>query len=124
MNKHMICIACPRGCPLQVETAENGDVLSVCGNACKRGVAYAHAELTHPVRQVTTTVRVKGGDCLLVPVRSSKPIPKSKVLETVRLLHGIKLTAPVNSGDVAVKNILGTGVDIIVTGESKQKETR
>ncbi len=117
MSKHMICIACPRGCPMQVVLSENGDVASVEGNACKRGLTYAHAEITHPVRQITTTVRVKGGRCPLVPVRSKKPIPKSKIFEAVGILHGLTLTAPIRCGDVVVKNILGTGVDIIAVAD-------
>jgi len=103
---------------LQVTLSENGDVASVEGNACKRGLTYAHAEITHPVRQITTTVSVKDGRCPLVPVRSKKPIPKSRIFEAVGILHGLTLTAPVHCGDVVVRNILGTGIDIIAAGDA------
>ncbi len=117
MNRQMICIACPRGCRLNAEISEKGEVVSVEGNSCKRGVTYAQNEVTRPVRQVTTTVRVKGCGSPLVPVRTSKPIPKNMIFEAVKILHGITLNAPVHNGDVVVKDILGTGVDIIAAGD-------
>ena len=62
MKKSLICVSCPLGCPIEVEI-ENGEILSVTGNTCKRGDAYARAELTNPVRSLTTTVKLEG--CLL-----------------------------------------------------------
>ena len=37
------CINCPVGCRLNVEL-ENGQVVSVTGNTCKRGETYARQE--------------------------------------------------------------------------------
>ena len=37
----LTCIVCPRGCALTVRLDESGKPLSVSGNACKRGEAYA-----------------------------------------------------------------------------------
>ena len=56
----LICIGCPMGCPITVEM-ENGEVVSVTGNTCPRGDAYARKEVTNPTRIVTSTVRVTGG---------------------------------------------------------------
>ena len=39
-EKNLICIGCPMGCPLTVKM-ENGEVVSVTGNTCKRGDIYA-----------------------------------------------------------------------------------
>ena len=36
----LTCIGCPMGCPLIV-TMEDGAVVSVTGNTCPRGDAYA-----------------------------------------------------------------------------------
>ena len=34
--RHLTCISCPMGCPITVEM-EDGQVVSVTGNTCKRG---------------------------------------------------------------------------------------
>lgn len=46
-KRELICIGCPMGCPMTV-TMENGEVLSVSGNTCKRGDVYARKEVTNP----------------------------------------------------------------------------
>ena len=54
--KKLICIICPRGCPLEIDES----TLEVRGNSCPRGKIYAESELTQPVRTVTTTVAIEG----------------------------------------------------------------
>ena len=47
MNKRqLICIGCPLGCQMEAEQNEGGEVVSVKGNTCPRGDAYARKELT------------------------------------------------------------------------------
>ena len=46
-NTELTCINCPLGCALTV-ASENGSVLSVTGNTCQRGEAYARAEYHCP----------------------------------------------------------------------------
>ena len=46
--RELTCISCPLGCPLKVETDENGAVLQVTGNTCKRGEVYGKKEVTAP----------------------------------------------------------------------------
>ena len=58
--KELICIVCPRGCHLKAEGPDGNGNYSVTGNSCPRGRAYAVSELTHPVRTLTTTVRLTG----------------------------------------------------------------
>ena len=48
--RELTCISCPLGCPLKVETDENGAVLQVTGNTCKRGEVYGKKEVTAPER--------------------------------------------------------------------------
>jgi CxxC motif-containing protein len=80
MKKNLICVSCPLGCPIEVEI-ENGEVISVTGNTCKRGDAYARTEITNPMRSLTTSVKVEGGVHPVVPVKSAGPIPKDKMFE-------------------------------------------
>ena len=64
-------------------------MLSVRGAACKRGEEYARCEVTAPVRMVTSTVSIEGGQDLL-PVRSAEPIPKTSVARAIEELRGTR----------------------------------
>ena len=64
-KREMTCIICPMGCSLTVEL-EGEEVKSISGNTCKRGAAYAQAEVTRPQRTVTSTMRCDNGDVLSV----------------------------------------------------------
>lgn len=70
MEKEIICTVCPRGCRILVE-GEGENIRQVSGYTCKRGLEYASAEFTHPVRILTTTVKLHGEDHDLLPVRSA-----------------------------------------------------
>ena len=59
-TRNLTCIGCPMGCQLTAELA-GGEVVSVRGNTCARGEAYARKECTHPARTVTGTVRYEVG---------------------------------------------------------------
>lgn len=111
----MICVSCPIGCPIEVEVGEKGEVVSVKGNTCKRGITYAQSEITNPVRSLTTTVKLSGGRRPVVPVKTACPFPKELMLEAMKVINKTELKAPVRIGDIAVKNILNTGIDIVVT---------
>ena len=116
MEKVIICTVCPTGCEMTV-TGENGVVTSVVGNTCKRGEAYAASEFSDPMRTLTSTVRVEGGEEPLVPVRTEAPVPKRLIVDIMKLVNGVTLTAPVKRGTVVLENVLDTGVNVVVTGE-------
>lgn len=113
-NRILTCIVCPRGCTLEVSFNSDGSVNTVTGNACKRGVGYAVDECTHPKRTVTSTVRTEDG--MLVAVKTSGVIPKELVFDCMRLINSTVACTDVKIGDVILPNILGTGVDLVVTG--------
>ena len=115
-KKEIICIGCPVGCPLEVEI-ENGVVTKVTGNICKRGESYAQKECTNPTRIVTSSVVVQDGVEAVVSVKTERDIPKGKIFECVRALKNVVIKAPVHIGDVIVKDIAGTGVNMIATKE-------
>ena len=110
--KHLICIVCPRGCRLTVDE-ENG--YAVSGNQCARGEEYGKNEILNPVRTVTTTVRIQSEEMKLCPVRTEKPIDKSKMFDCIKELNSLTLKAPVQMGDVVFENILSTGINVIAT---------
>lgn len=114
--RELTCIGCPLGCSITV-TMNGGEVVSVAGNTCPRGDAYARKEVTNPTRIVTSTVRVTGGVAPMVNVKTASDIPKGKIFECVEALKGVTATAPVHIGDVVLKNVAGTGVDIVAAKE-------
>ena len=118
-TKIMNCIMCPLGCELTV-TIEDGAVIDVKGNTCPRGVQYAKDEVTAPKRMLTSTVAVEGGLLPLLPVVSACVLPKEKILECAAYLRKVKIQAPVQTGDVVVKNILGLGVDIVASRDMEK----
>lgn len=110
--KELICIVCPKGCRLTVDEARG---YAVTGNSCPRGAEYGKAELTHPTRVVTSTVRCTGGAHPRCPVKTDRPVPKGKVFDVIEALEGVTLTAPVSVGQVVLENVCGTGANIIAT---------
>ncbi|WP_092926304.1 DUF1667 domain-containing protein [Romboutsia hominis] len=108
---NITCIVCPMGCPLVVTKTDDG--YKVEGNTCKRGEQYGVEELTNPKRVITTTVRLENSYLNLLPVKTKESIPKDMMFEIMRELDTIKVSAPISVGDVIVKNILDTGIDVV-----------
>ena len=115
-TRNLICIGCPMGCMIEVKL-ENGEVISVTGNTCKRGEIYAKKEVTDPTRIVTSSVRVSGSKegAVTVSCKTKSDIPKGKIFDVVRDLKDVTVEAPVHIGDVIKENVAGTGVDMIAT---------
>ena len=115
-ERNLICIGCPLGCPITV-TLDGGKVVSVVGNTCPRGDAYARKEVTNPTRIVTSTVRVAGSKtgAVTVSCKTRSDVPKGRIFDVVRDLKGVTVPAPVRIGDVVRANVAGTGVDMIAT---------
>lgn len=108
--KDLICIVCPNGCHLKVDP-ENG--YNVEGNRCPRGAEYGRSELLHPVRVVTSTVRLTGAQTCRLPVRTSTAVDKARMFDVMALLDSVSVHAPVQTGDVIVPHIFGSDVNII-----------
>ena len=108
----LICINCPKGCEMEVGVA--GDEVTVSGNSCPKGEAYARAEVTNPTRMVTGLVRVAGLRKPL-PVKTKVAVPKAKIDEVLFALHQTTVQLPVKIGDVIIPDVAGTGVDVVAT---------
>ncbi len=116
----LTCIICPNGCDLKV-THQDGQVVKVDSALCQKGRDYAREELTNPVRTLTTTVRVDGGELPLVSVRTDGPIPKSRLTEAMQAVRALHVQAPVSAGTVLMTNILGTSANLIATRAIKAR---
>lgn len=114
------CTTCPSECLLTVEVERDEDgavveVRSVAGNSCLRGDTFAHQELTCPMRVLTTTVAVSGGDEALLPVRTSEAIPLTLHAQAMDLIRGLIVKAPIRMGDVVLPDLLNTNINLIAS---------
>lgn len=114
------CTTCPSECLLTVKVVRdaNGavvEVRSVTGNSCPRGDKFARQELTCPMRVLTTTVAVSGGDEALLPVRTAEAIPLALHAQAMDLIRGVVVDAPIRMGDIVLEDILGTNIDLIAS---------
>lgn len=114
MKKELLCIVCPLGCPLTIDYTQK-TIKSINGNRCKLGIEYAKKEISNPERTLTTTVKVTKGHLPLVSVRTNKPIPKNKIFDTMNIIAQIELQAPIKIGDIIIKNLFNTKVNVIAT---------
>ncbi len=116
MNKmETTCIMCPIGCHLVVTRTDSGWVVE--GNRCPRGEKYGIQEASNPMRTITTVYIMKDGSTL--NVRTKGPVEKAKYFEVLRAIK--TAPEPVNPrfGTILVKNVLNTGVDVMVTAVNK-----
>ena len=114
-DQNLTCIGCPLGCSISVSLSDNGEVSEITGNTCKKGEEYARKEVTNPSRVVTSIVKINNGDVNMVSVKTAEDIPKGKIFDCMEALKKVTVTAPVQIGEVIIKNVCGTGVDVIAT---------
>ena len=117
----LTCIVCPRGCTLRIE--ERDGRFTVTGNACKRGEQFATAEMTCPTRTLCTTVRTVFPEVPVISVRTSAEIPKDKIFDVMRDINRARVTRPMKRGEAVLPNVLGLGVDIIITSGLLEEKT-
>ena len=114
MIKKLTCIECPKSCALSVDI-ENCRVIKVIGDKCPKGKEYAVSEVENPGRILTSTVLAIGLAIKMVPVRTDRPIPKSKILEAALAVKKIRIDKVFRAGDIIVSNFLALGVNLIAT---------
>ncbi len=107
------CIVCPNSCRITVTQQEGG--LAIEGNKCKRGEEFARNEFTCPMRMLTSTVKIEGARTPRIPVATTREVPKEKLGDCLAALYALQAQAPVSCGDVLIKDLCGTGADVIAT---------
>ena len=117
MIKELTCIECPKGCRISVDIRDD-KISSITGFQCPKGEAYAREEVENPMRILTATVLAKGLQLKLVPVRTDKPIPKSKLFEAMERIHSVKVERPLKTGEVIEKDFVVKGVNLVSTRET------
>ena len=99
---------------MSVSLSETGEFLSVSGNNCPRGAAYARQECTLPKRTITAVVPVAGSRMPL-SIKTSVPIPKELIRDVMHELGSIQVSSPVLAGQVIIHHVLNTEADIVAT---------
>ena len=117
MNKTITCIECPNGCILTIDI-EEGCIVNITGNQCDKGKVYAVSEIQNPVRILTSTVLTQDQHMKMVPVRTDRPIPKSRLFDAMDKIKKVRLADPVHAGDVIIENFLGLDVNLIAVRNS------
>ena len=117
--KELTCIVCPQGCLLSVEE-KGAEDLTVSGNRCPRGIAYAQEEILNPKRMLTATCAVNMTDNALsvlkrLPVRTNVPCPKEKIPALLADIYKTRIMLPVQVGDIVIADWRGSGIDVVVT---------
>lgn len=113
-SRELTCINCPLGCRISVEL-DKGEIISVSGNTCPKGDAYARKEVVHPTRIVTSTIRVENGIRPVVSCKTSSDIPKEYIFDVMSEINACTIEAPVNIGDVLIEDVMNLGVNIVAT---------
>ena len=110
-TKDMICIGCPLGCNLSVKI--DGENIEVSGNTCPNGERYAKNEITNPVRIITSTIDVLNDK--RVSCKTKDALPKGKIFDCMKEIRTAKVKAPIKIGDVLIKDVAHTGIDVVAT---------
>ena len=134
MERKLVCISCPLGCRLTVTWEDETDI-EVTGNKCAKGESYAQEEILAPKRVVTATVavagRASGGRDAAggpsasgpgrLPVKTSAPLLKEHIPDLLNELYRMEVKPPVGCGEVLLRDIAGTGVDLVATRTLKAR---
>lgn len=120
METEITCIVCPKGCRILVkEEGRKGNHIS--GYGCQRGRSYAEGEALHPCRILTASIPMKGGNRLMLPIRSSSAIPKKKLQECMNEIRSASVSAPIEFHQIIIRDILNTGADMVACMPAETK---
>ena len=103
-------------CALSVDI-ENCKAVKINGNKCPKGETYAVSEVENPLRVLTSVVVCENLPLKMLPVRTDNPIPKARLMEGMNEIKKIRISKPVASGEVLIKNFLGLNANLIAARE-------
>lgn len=106
------CVCCPNHC---LVTIDETDKPVISGNRCENGLRYALGQLNHPERQITGEVRVSGGKSDRCPVKTDRPVPATALNEIQAILWEFTAQAPVFISQPLIRDIAGTGANLIAS---------
>lgn len=119
----MICLLCPKSClisfalPEKTKRSEESIRPEIKGAMCEKGEEYILRELISPMRTLTSSVKVQGGEKQIVSVRTTAGIPKESIFEAMKWIKALKIMAPIEIGQIIEKDFMRFGVDLIATSK-------
>jgi CxxC motif-containing protein len=113
-KKEYTCVACPKGCTVEVEF-EDDEIKDISGFNCLKGKEYVKDEFHDPRRILTTTVKIRNAKFPRIPVRTETGVPKDKLDCCLEELNEVELVAPVNVGDVVIEDVCSTGIPVVTS---------
>ncbi|MFO8109595.1 MAG: DUF1667 domain-containing protein [Thermoplasmata archaeon] len=121
MSQEVVCIMCPLGCRIKVQS-DDGGIQNIKGFACENGKEYAEQEILCSTRTVMSVVRCRRGDFPTVSIKTSEPVDKDKIEDIMEAISKIEVDAPVRVGDKLLENVCKTGADIVATRNVEVQE--
>jgi CxxC motif-containing protein len=110
--KRYTCIVCPACCDLETDGTD------VNGARCPKGEAFARQEVIMPLRLITTTVRCEiSTGTKLLPVKTSFPVPLSRVPEMMRQIKALRLSEIPDIGSKITAGPPEDPIELIITGQ-------
>lgn len=113
-KKEYTCVACPKGCKVEVEF-EGDEIREITGYNCLKGKEYVEDEFYDPRRILTTTVKIKNARFPRIPVRTETGVPKDTLNCCLDELNEVELEAPVEIGDTVVEDVCSTGISVVAS---------
>jgi CxxC motif-containing protein len=117
VEEKIICIGCPMGCETTLNIDDQGKVIKIVGYQCKEGRQFVIEEYQSPVRVFTATILTENSSRPLLPVKTNRPIIKTKLKEVAKALIKVRAIPPIQVGQIVLQNFLNTGADIIATDD-------
>jgi CxxC motif-containing protein len=117
VEEKIICIGCPLGCRTALKINDQGEVAEITGYKCKEGRQYVSEEYRNPARILTATILTENSFRPLLPIRTNRPILKTKLREATLALARVKVKPPVRVGQVILPNLLNSGVDVVAADD-------
>jgi CxxC motif-containing protein len=111
--ERLTCLLCPEGCELEVR--RRGNEASVEGHRCDQGLVFAEEEVLRPLRNIATSVPVRGSSATMVSVRLSARIPREMIFPVLAEIAKLRPEPPVRRGQVLLADVLHTGADVVAT---------
>lgn len=111
-----LCTGCQLRCQLTV-TSEAGIVRGVIGNRCKRGLDGAARRLRAQAGEFTLRLKVTGGTAAQVAARAHQQVTADVARAIGLAMRRHSVPAPVNVGDVLVRDAAGLEIDLIAMGD-------
>ena len=76
------------------------------------------------MRTVCSTVKTAYKSVPVLPVRTSREVPKERMLDVMKAINSVYLEKPVACGEIIIKNVCGFDSDIIATSDILMEEAK